>query len=109
MVPVEPACSAERGMAGEGDFFRGEEDADLDAAFAFDLRGAREDEGGLAEVGLAGEGLHLFGREAAGVGEDGEGVAFEGALGEDVDLGVVVGAVGGGRRLRSKVAGAVYG
>jgi hypothetical protein len=50
-----------------------------------------EDEGGLAEVGLAGEGLHLGGGEAARVGEDGEGVAFEGTLGEDVDLGVVEG------------------
>ncbi len=29
-------------MAGEGEFFGGEEDADLDAAFAFDLGGRGE-------------------------------------------------------------------
>ena len=74
-----------------------EEDADLNAAFAFDLRGAGKNEGGLAEVGLAGEGLHLVGGEAAGIGEDGEGVAFERVFGEDIDLGEVVGAVGGRR------------
>ena len=82
-------------MAGEGNFFGGEEDADLHAAFAFDFGGARKDEGGFAEVGLAGDGLHLFGGEAAGVAEDGEGVAFKRSFGEDIDLGKVVGAVGG--------------
>ena len=39
MVPVEPACGAERGMAGEVEFFLHGEDADVDAAFALDLRG----------------------------------------------------------------------
>ena len=79
-------------MAGEFELFLHGEDADLDAALALDLRLAREDEGGLAEVGLAGEGLHLLGGEAAGVGEDGERVAGESALGEDVYLRVVEGA-----------------
>ena len=81
-------------MAGEGNLFGGEEDADVDAALAFDLGCAREDEGGLVEVGLAREGLHLVGGEAAGIGEDSEGVAFKGIFGEDIDLGEVVGAVG---------------
>jgi hypothetical protein len=89
MVPVKPACGAEGWMTGKFELFLNCEDADVDAAFAFDLGLAGGDEGGLAEVSLAGEGLHLFGREAAGVGEDGEWISGESALGEDVDLGVV--------------------
>jgi hypothetical protein len=82
-------------MAGEGDLLRGEEDADVDAAFAFNLGSAWEDEGRLAEIGLAGEGLHLGGGEAACIAEDRESVAFERIFGEDIDLREVVGAVGG--------------
>ena len=84
-------------MAGETEFFFGGEDADLHAVFAFDVGRAREDEGGLGEVGLAGEGLHLGGGEASGIGEDGEHVASEWSFSEDVDLGVVEGAWGEGR------------
>ncbi len=45
---------------------------------------AGKDEGGFAEVGLAGDGLHLVGGEAARIGEDGESVAFERVFGEDI-------------------------
>jgi hypothetical protein len=55
VIEIEPACGAERGMAGELEFFAHGEDADVDAALAFDLGGAGQDEGGLAEIGLAGE------------------------------------------------------
>ncbi len=82
----EPTGGAERRVAGEGDFFGGEKDSNLDTEFMFDFGGAREDEGGFAEICLSGEGLHFIGGETASVGEDGEGVAFEGVFGEDVDL-----------------------
>src|SRR5271170_1345615 len=91
MIQIEPACGAQSGMASEWNLFGREEDADPDAAFAFDLRSAREDEGGFTEVGLARQGLHLVGGEAASVGEDSECVAFKRALGEDVHLGEAVG------------------
>ena len=91
VVEIEPARGAERGMAGELEFFAHGEDADVDAVLALDLGGAGQDEGGLAEVGLARDGLHLLGGEAARVGEDGERIAGEGLLGEDVHDGVVVG------------------
>jgi hypothetical protein len=81
-------------MSREGDLFCGEEDANLHAAFLFDLGSAGENEGRLAEIGLAGERLHLTGGEAAGIGEDGEGVAFKRCFGEDIDLREVVCAVG---------------
>ena len=46
VVPVEPACSAERWVSGEFEFLLDSEDTDLDAAFVFDLGVAGEDEGG---------------------------------------------------------------
>ena len=76
-------------MAGELELFLHGEDADLNAAFALDLRRPRKDESGLAEIRLTGERLHLFRRQAARVGEDCESVAFQRLLGEDVDDGVV--------------------
>src|SRR5260370_29940101 len=93
MVAVKPTCGAKGRVAGEGDLFGGEEDANLHAALALDLGSAREDEGRLAEVGFAGEGLHLGGREAAGIGEDSESIAFKGVLGEDIDLRDVINTV----------------
>src|SRR5260370_27033100 len=95
MVPIEPTCSSEGRMAGEGNLFGGEEDANLHAALALDLGSAREDEGRLAEIRFAGQGLHLGCGEAAGIGEDSERVAFKGILGEDIDLGEVICAVSG--------------
>ena len=62
------------------------EDADLDATFAFDLRIAGQDEGCLAEIGLAREALHLFARKVASVGKDAERIARKRPLGEDVHL-----------------------
>jgi hypothetical protein len=82
-------------MAGERDLFGGKEDANLHAMLALDLGSARKDEGRLVEIGLAGEGLHLGGGEASGIGEDSKGVAFKGILGENIDLREVIGAMGG--------------
>ena len=45
----------------------------------------RQDEGRLAQIELGGEGLHLGVREAVRIGEDGERIAAEASVGEDVD------------------------
>src|ERR1700677_348986 len=86
VIPIEPTGGAERGMAGKGNLFGSEEDANVNTAFAFKLRCTRKNEGGFAEVGLASEGLHLRGGEAARIWKNGERIAFEGTLGEDVYL-----------------------
>src|SRR5579862_9460858 len=93
MIPIEPACCAQRGVSGEGHLFGSKEDADLHSVLAFDLWRAREDEGGFAEIRLAREGLHLVSGETACIAEDGESIAFERVLGEDINLCEVVGAV----------------
>ena len=90
MVAVEPGCGAKRRVAGERNFFGGEKNAHLHTMLAFDFGRARKDEGGLAEISFAGEGLHLVCGEAAGISEDGESVAFERIFGEDIDLRVIV-------------------
>jgi len=88
VVGVDPGGRAKGGMAGEGEFFAGGEDAGADAAGLLDGGVAREEEDGFGQVSLAGDLLHVPGRKAARVGKDGEGIAFEGALGEDIDEGV---------------------
>ena len=88
VVEVEPGGGAEGRMSGEAQLLLGGEDADLNAAFALDGWIARDDEGGLGEIGFASEGLHVLGGEAAAVMEDGEWVAGERLLGEDVEDGV---------------------
>ena len=70
------------GVAGEGELGHGGEDADA--------RGVgrvlgRQDEGLLGVVELARDRLHLLVRQAARVEDDGERVAAEGPVGEDVD------------------------
>ena len=80
-------------MAGELELLTHGEDAHLDAALALHLRRAGQDEGGLAQIGLARQRLHLLGGEAARIGKDGQRIAFEWALGEDIHLGKVVGLV----------------
>ena len=90
VVAIQPACGAKRGMAGKGNFFGGEKDAHLHTTLTLDLGSARKDEGRLAEIGFAGEGLHLVSGEAAGIGEDSQGIAFQWIFGEDVDLCIVV-------------------
>ena len=69
-------------MAGERHLGLGREDADVGR-----MRGVlgRQHEGRLGEVELGGDGLHLPGREAACVGDDGQRIAAELAVGEDVD------------------------
>ena len=50
---------------------------------------AGEDKGGLGQVHLARQRLHLRGAEAGSVGKDRKLVAFQWTLREDIDEGVV--------------------
>jgi hypothetical protein len=45
----------------------------------------RQHESRLREIELGGDGLHLRGRHAAGVEDDGQRIATEGSLGENID------------------------
>ena len=86
VIPIKPTGGAKRGMSRKLQFFRDGEDTDLHTAGGFDRGVARQDEGGLTEVGLPGERLHLLRRESANIGEDGERVAFKSTFGEDIDV-----------------------
>ena len=70
------------GVAGEGELGHGCEDAD---ARGVSRVLGRQDEGLLGIVELARDRLHLLVRQAACVKDDGERVAAEGPVGEDVD------------------------
>jgi len=76
-------------MACERELFLGGEDANADAVAAV-LLGilGREDEGSLREACFAGNVLHLIVGETACIVEYGKRIAFEGALGEDIEDGV---------------------
>ena len=78
----EHAGRADIGMAGEGHLGRAMEDAHARIVGGI-VR--RQDEGRLAIVHLGGKRLHLRIRQAARIGEDGERIAAELAVGEDVD------------------------
>jgi hypothetical protein len=67
-------------MAGEGELVHGREDADPRVA----ARLGRVDVDGLGQVQLAGERLQCLFGELARVGEDGEAVALERSVREDV-------------------------
>ena len=71
-------------MAGEGQFGLGREDADFRGVAGIFRR---QHEGRLGIVEFGRDGLHAFAREPLGVEHDGERVAAEGAVGEDVDGG----------------------
>ena len=75
---------ADIGMAGERQLGLGREDAHLGR-----VRGllGRQHEGRLGEVELGRDRLHLRGLEALRIGDDGQRVAAESAVGEDVDGG----------------------
>ncbi len=73
-------------MAGERQLLEDGEDADLATFPALGLGVARQDERGLAEIGLARQLLHLVVGQATGIGEDGELVALQRVRGEDVEL-----------------------
>lgn len=110
VLHAQDVGGAQGGMAGEGEFAGGAEDADMDAVagkipVAFRDGGgvAREDEGGFLEGGFAGEGEHVGVGETSGVGEDDELVAGEAVRGEDVDLDV--GEAAGGIDRGGGVAG----
>jgi len=77
---------AECRVTGEGQFFLHGEDADADAARLFRGGISGEDESCFREVGFARDRLHLSGREAASVEDDGQGIAGEGAVGKNIDL-----------------------
>jgi hypothetical protein len=67
-------------VPGEGDLHRRREDAHPAGVAGF----GRQHEGALGEVELAGDLLHPRLGKAAGVGQDGQRVAAERAIGEDV-------------------------
>src|SRR5262245_1496016 len=67
-------------MTGEGKLEAGGEDPDAGIAG----RRRRIDEDRLGQVELAGDGLEEVDGKAPRIGEDGEGVAAEGTIGEDV-------------------------
>ena len=69
-------------MAGQGQLGRRGEDAQSIVVLAI---GGRKDERGLGEVELSGDGLHQRRTRSFGVEEDGERVATERAVGEDVN------------------------
>jgi hypothetical protein len=73
---------ADVGMAGERQFGARRENANLRGVRRI-LR--RQHEGGLGEVELAGDGLHLRAGQRRCVGNDGQRIAAEFAVGKDVD------------------------
>ena len=81
-MPRQHEGGADIGMAGEGQLGLGREDADLGGVRRV-LR--RQHEGRLGEVELGGDRLHLLGREAFGVENDGQRIAAELPVGENVD------------------------
>ncbi len=73
-------------MPGKWQFFLDREDADPDATLAFDRRITRQDESGLGKIHFASQDLHHLLVEPASVGEHCQGIAFERARGEDIQL-----------------------
>ena len=73
---------ADIGMAGERQLGLGREDADLGGMCRIAWR---QDEGRLGQVEFGGDGLHLAGAKAHGVQNDGQRIAAELPVGEDVD------------------------
>ena len=68
-------------MTGEGQLDRRGEDPDPDVGI---VGGRREDENGLGEVRLAGNRLHVDLAQVAAIREDGDRVAGQRLVGEDV-------------------------
>ena len=77
---------AERWMSGKGQFFLHGEDAHADPADSFDSNVPGKNEGSFGKIGLARQGLHLFGAETTSIEEDRQRVAGEGAVGKHIDL-----------------------
>ena len=73
-------------MSGEGQFFRGGEDAHAHAPLALGSFVAWDDEGGFREVHLPCQRLHLCIVQAAGIGKDGELVALKRDGGKHIEL-----------------------
>jgi len=78
---------ADVGVAGERHLGLWGEDADAGVVLRV-IRG--QDEGGFRQVEVGGNGLHVGVAEAAGIGQHGERIATEAALGEHVDGNVVI-------------------
>src|SRR5215469_3050773 len=78
--------SAQRRVAGERQLFIHGKDANLVSLSLFDVGVAREDEGRLGQVGLTGQLLHFAIAEATRVGDDGQLIALQWTIGEDIEL-----------------------
>jgi len=83
----ESERAADRRMAGHRQLFRGREDAHPHVGATL-LRGQHERR--LREVHLLGDRLHRVGRQPAAVEEDGELIAAEEMIGEDVEMDVTI-------------------
>lgn len=85
----EVGSGADGGVACKGDLLRGGEYVDRDRVGRIGVRGFVEEDC-LSEIEFAGDGLFLGLGEGCGGWEvdDGEGVAEEGGVGEDVEGGV---------------------
>src|SRR5262249_46558564 len=80
---------AHRRMAGEGELAGWREDAHFGGAV---ISGGRDDEGGLGQVHLQRDLLHLFVGQTGRLEEHRQRVTAKDAIGKDVDLGEGVGA-----------------
>jgi len=88
---------SQRRMPREGQLLINRKDAHLVALARLDFRIARQDEGGLAQVGLTRQLLHFVVRQAAGISKNGELVALQRAAGEHVELNKGEGALSHGK------------
>ncbi len=79
-------CRTQRRVSREAQFFIHGKDADLVAFGTLHGFFTRQDECGLAQIGLARQFLHLRVAEAASIGEDGKLITLQRARGENVKL-----------------------
>ena len=88
MVQVKPRRGPQRGVPGKRQLLGRRENAHPHALPPLRVRVTRQHKGRFGEVGLAGDRLHLRGREPASIGEDRQRIAFERSLCEDIQHGV---------------------
>jgi hypothetical protein len=77
-------------MSGEDHFFHGREDPDVSVAIR---TRDRNDKGSLREVEFARDPLHRIASKIAGIWEDGERIAFQVRLRENIDYAITMGFV----------------
>jgi len=78
--------STKRRMSTERDLLSGHENARLNSLLLLDRNVSREDEGGLLQVGFAGQILHFGVAESTRVRENGQRVPLQAMGSKDIDL-----------------------